>query len=178
MKCCIPCRRKRWSFSHHYRNKKAIFLKLSFYFVGCIGSSLLRTGFLQLRRAGATLHCNVWASHCSGFSCCRARALGAWASVVAACRLSSCGTQALEHAGFSSCHAWAQQLWLMGSRAQAQQLWPTGLAAPRHVGSSQTRAQTCVSCAGRWILNHCATREVPRKPFLLEAFSSYQTIVE
>ena len=28
------------------------------------------------------------------------------------------------------------------------------------MGSSQTRAQTRVPCIGRWILNHCATREV------------------
>ena len=34
-----------------------------------------------------------------------------------------------------------------------------GLVAPRHVGSSQARAQTRVSCIGRRILNHCATRE-------------------
>ena len=44
--------------------------------------------------------------------------------------------------GFSSCGTWAQQLWLTGCRAQAQQLWRTGLVAPRHVGSSPTRAQT------------------------------------
>ena len=31
--------------------------------------------------------------------------------------------------------------------------------APRHVGSSQTRARTRVPCIGRQILNHCATRE-------------------
>ena len=43
--------------------------------------------------------------------------------------------------------------------AQAQQLWLTGLVAPRHVGSSQTRARTRVPCIGRQILNHCATRE-------------------
>ena len=42
-----------------------------------------------------------------------------------------------------------------------QQLWHTGLVALRHAGSSQTRAQTRVPCAGRQILNHCATREVP-----------------
>ena len=34
-----------------------------------------------------------------------------------------------------------------------------GLVAPRHVGSSQTRARTRVPCIGRQILNHCATRE-------------------
>ena len=36
-----------------------------------------------------------------------------------------------------------------------------GLVAPRHVGSSRTRARTCVPCVSRQILNHCATREVP-----------------
>ena len=35
-----------------------------------------------------------------------------------------------------------------------------GLVAPRHVGSSWTRARTRVPCTGRQILNHCATREV------------------
>ena len=45
--------------------------------------------------------------------------------------------------------------------AQAQQLWLTGPAAPRHVGSSQTRARTRVPCIGRQTLNHCATREAP-----------------
>ena len=51
--------------------------------------------------------------------------------------------------GFSSCGMWAQQS------------WHTGLVAPWHVGSSQTRAQTRVPWIGRQILNHCATREVP-----------------
>ena len=41
--------------------------------------------------AGATLSCGVQASHCRGFSCCRAQALGVWVSVVVACGLSSCG---------------------------------------------------------------------------------------
>ena len=63
---------------------------------------------------------------------------------------------------------------------QAQQLRLTGPAAPRHAGSSQTRARTRVPrigrqtlnhCAtreapGRWILNHWTTREVPASPFL------------
>ena len=64
--------------------------------------------------------------------------------------------------GFSSCSTLAQQLWLAGSRAQAQQLWHTGLVAPWHVGSSWTRDRTHVPCIGRRILNHCATREVPK----------------
>ena len=43
---------------------------------------------------GATLHCGAQASHCGGFSCCGARALGKRASVVVARGLSSCGTRA------------------------------------------------------------------------------------
>ena len=39
-------------------------------------------------------------------------------------------------------------------------MWRTGPVAPRHVGSSRTRARTRVPCIGRQILNHCATREV------------------
>ena len=65
------------------------------HFFGCVGSSLLRAGFLQLRGAGATLHCAARASHCGGFSCCGAQVLGAGASIVVARRLSSCGARAL-----------------------------------------------------------------------------------
>ena len=43
--------------------------------------------------------------------------------------------------------------------AQAQQLWLTGPGAPRHAGSSQTRARTRVPRISRQTLNHCATRE-------------------
>ena len=58
----------------------------------------------------------------------------------------------LHYRGLSCCGAQAPD-------AQAQQLWLTGLVAPWHVGSSQTRARTCVPCIGRQIRNHCATRE-------------------
>ena len=78
---------------------------------GCIGSSLWHGGFLQLWQAGATLRCGAWASHCSGFSCCGARALGARASVVVARGLSSCGSRALE-CRLSSCGMWT---WLVCS---------------------------------------------------------------
>ena len=43
---------------------------------------------------------------------------------------------------------------LPGSRAQVQQVWSTSLGAPLHVGSSQTRDQTRVSCIGKQILYH------------------------
>ena len=59
-----------------------------------------------------------------------------------------------EHTGFSNCGMWAQELWLPGSRAQAQQLSRMDLVAPRYVESSQTRDQIHVSCVGRWSLYH------------------------
>ena len=44
-------------------------------------------------------------------------------------------------------------------RAQAQQLWCTGLVA-RHVGSSRIRDRAQVPCIGRHILSHWTPREV------------------
>ena len=49
--------------------------------------------------------------------------------------------------------------------AQAQQSWLTGPAAPRHTGSSQTRARTRAPCTSRQTPNHCATREAPTFTF-------------
>ena len=57
--------------------------------------------------------------------------------------------------------------------AIAQQLWLTGPVAPRHVGSSQTRARTRVPCIGRQTLNHCATREA--QPWLLTLENYWMT---
>ena len=62
------------------------------------------------------------------------------------------GARASHRLSLSRCGAQAPD-------AQAQQLWPTGPAAPRHMGSSQTRAQTRVPCTSRQTPNHCATRE-------------------
>ena len=56
--------------------------------------------------AALGLRCRARASYCGGFSCCGARALGAWASVVVAHGPSSCGLRALEHS-LSSCGAQA-----------------------------------------------------------------------
>ena len=47
-----------------------------------------------------------------------------------------------------------QQLRLPGPRVQTQQLWCTGPVALWHVGSFQTRDQTCVPCSGRQSLIH------------------------
>ena len=62
------------------------------------------------------------------------------------------GVRASHYRSLSCCGAQAPD-------AQAEQLWLTGPVAPRHVGSSQTRARTGVPCIGRQALNHCATRE-------------------
>ena len=43
-------------------------------FLGCVGSSLLCEGFLQLRQAGATPHRGARASHHRGLSRCGAQA--------------------------------------------------------------------------------------------------------
>ena len=56
-----------------------------------------------------------------------------------------------------------RRLWSLGvsgCRAQAHQLWRTGLVAWLCVGSSRTRDWTRVSCTRRWILYHRATRKV------------------
>ena len=68
-----------------------------FCFFGCAGSSLLCVGFLYLRPTGATVCWGAWVSHCGGFSCCRAQAIGAWASVVVARGLKSAGSVVVAH---------------------------------------------------------------------------------
>ena len=75
-----------------------IYFWLHWVFVAARGLSLVMA-------RGATLRCGVQASHCDGFSCCGARALGAQASVVVAHGLSSCGLRALE-SRLGSCGTW------------------------------------------------------------------------
>ena len=87
-----------------------LFFKLiNYLFFGSVGSSLLLAGFLWLQQAGATLCCGALVSHCGGFSCCEAQALGSRASVVVVHGLSSCGSRALV-CRLSSCGTWAQLL--------------------------------------------------------------------
>ena len=71
-----------------------LFIYLNF---GCVGSSLQCPGFVLVAARDATLRCGVRASHCDGFSCCRARALGTLASVVVARGLQSAGSVAVAH---------------------------------------------------------------------------------
>ena len=80
------------------------FFKLIIFIFGCLGSLLLRAGFSLVAASGGYSLLRFEGFSLGGFSCCRARALRAWASVVVALGLSSCGSQALEHR-LSSCGA-------------------------------------------------------------------------
>ena len=60
----------------HIHSSKIAFESVLVFF-GYTGSLLLRAGFLSLRHAGAALCCGARASHCGGFFCHGAWALGA-----------------------------------------------------------------------------------------------------
>ena len=79
---------------------------------------------------GTILHRYTQAPHCSGFSCCRAQALRAPASVVTACGL-----------------------WRIDSVIAAH-----GLSCPAACGIFRDGSH--LPCICRWILNHQTTREV------------------
>ena len=55
---------------------------------------------------------------------------------------------------------WLLLLWITGSRAVGLSSCTSSLdvhtssVVPQHVGSSQTRGRSCVSCTGRWALHH------------------------
>ena len=73
---CLYCKNFKW--------ERIAFFKFIYLFIfGCVGSSFLCEGFLQLRQAGATLHRSARASHYHGLSCCRAQARRAGLVVVA-----------------------------------------------------------------------------------------------
>ena len=71
----------RWEFSLEPHKIDGLFFFLIIFFLifiylfiyGCVGSSLLCEGLLQLRQVGATLHRGAEASHYRCFSCCGAQ---------------------------------------------------------------------------------------------------------
>ena len=91
------------------RNFLIIYLFLFIYFIALSLCGYVRT-FSSCGEWGLSSSCSAWDSYFSGFFYCRAQTLGAWASVVAACKLISHGLQALEGAGFSSCGSQAYLL--------------------------------------------------------------------
>ena len=105
--------------------------------------------FLQLWQLGPTLRCSARTCDCGRFSCCGPQVPGAQ----------------------------AQYLQLPGSGGQAQQLWSAGSVPPVHMGSSQIRDRTLVSCIGRRILYHGVTREAPSlllNPLLRRSWNSLE----
>ena len=102
-------------------------------------------GFSLVAASGGYPRCAP-ASHCGGFSC--------------------GGVQARGRMVLSSCSTWAQQLQFPGSRAPAQWLCMSWVAL-QWVGSSWTRDGNHVSCIGRQLLYHWATRKAPNAHFLL-----------
>ena len=91
------------------------------FFFLCLCWVFIAAPGLSLVALGGGVRCGAQASHCSGFSCCRARALGTQASVVVERGLSSCGIQAsvVVARGLSSC----------GSRALERRLSSCGARA-------------------------------------------------
>ena len=74
---------------HHLGSPTSVQIYL--FIFGCIGSLLLRAGFLQLRKWGLLSSCGAWVSPHDGFSC-GAQALEHTSSEVTVCehRLCSC----------------------------------------------------------------------------------------
>ena len=103
--------------------------------------------FIYLFLAVLDLRC------CAGFfsSCSKQGLLSSCGVRASHCSDFSCAAQVPGRRGFS----------IAGSRAQAPQLWHTGLAAPRAVGSSRTRDLNHGSCVSKRIPHHWATREAP-----------------
>ena len=81
---------------------KAVFKNFYFFIFifGCVGSSFLCEGFLQLQQVGTTLHRGARASHRRGLSCCGAQAPDGQAQ-----QLWLTGLVALRHVGSSQTRA-------------------------------------------------------------------------
>ena len=107
-----------------------LFKLFTYVFISAVlGLRCCARAFSSRGEQGLLSSCGVRASRCGGFSCCGALAPG--------------------RADFNSCSTQAQLLWHKGSRLQTQELWPSGLVALWHVGSSQARDRTCVPCIGK-----------------------------
>ena len=118
--------------------------------------------FSSCGEQGLLSSCSAWTSDGGVFFYCGAQALGAWGLVSAAQGLSSCGLWALGCVGFSNA--------LLGLGSHSSWALELGPSSAMHELSCAVTSgifsdfwsldQTHVLCIGRWILNHCATREV------------------
>ena len=152
MKVCLP--------NFEYLLKKIFF--------GCIGSSLRHAGFLWLQQASATLRCGAWASHCGGFSCCRAWALGTWASAIVACGLQSAGSVVVAHG--PSCSAACGILLDQGSNPCSLH-WQADSYPLCHQGSPEYPHFNPASCkACRYVSKFFWNLELHKKEFNFSSF--------
>ena len=108
------------------------FIYLSIF--GCAGSLLLHRLLSSCSNQGLLSSCSAWASCCSGFSCCKARALG--------------------HMRFRSCGVWPQELQLVGSRATGAAVKAQGLSYPAACGIFPDQGWNHVPCIDRQVLYH------------------------
>ena len=131
-------------FTFHFKFGKMLYIDKAFkkyIFKNCIALFLAVLGLHGCEGSSPVAAIGSYSLlRCSG--CSLRQSLGTWASAVAACGL-------------------------LGSGAQAQQLWHMSFVAPQHVWSSWIRNWTCVSCIGRWILSHWDSRELPLMSFML-----------
>ena len=110
--------------------------------VFCIGSSFLLVSFIQLWQMGANIRSGTQASHCGGFSCCRAQSLGGRVAAL----------------GLGSCSVWLQSMW--ASVVVAQWLSSCGARSQLLRGMWNLPRAGIEPCLGRQILIQCTTREV------------------
>ena len=108
--------------------------------------------------------CSTRASHCNGFSCCRAQTLGSAGFSSVARGLSSCGSRALEHS-LNSCGMWASLLpgmWdLLGSGIKpVSAALAGGFFTTEPVGKPKVDSFFFFFPSPRQILNHRTAREV------------------
>ena len=130
------------------------FNKFIYLFLAALGLCCCARAFLQLWRAGATLHCRagatlrcgVQASHCSGFSCCRAQSLGARAPVVVAHGLQSAASVIVAHE--LSCSAACGTFLDQGSNPCPLH-WQAGSQPLHHQGSPLTFYKVLVFLSNR-----------------------------
>ena len=133
-------------------------IRLSHFILGCVGSAAARV-LSSCGERGLLSSCGVRspAAGNRGFS--QAAGSGGFSPAAGSRGFSPAFLQFSCCRGFPSCGFWALGHSLSGCCP--------GSVALQHVGPSGTRDRTHVSCVGRRILIHCATREAPdRVPVL------------
>ena len=87
-------------------SKSILFVKIYLFISAVVWLCCCTQAFSSCGKWGLLSGWGARGSLCSGFSCCRAGKLDAWASAVAVYGLRSCGSWALEHR-LGNCDTWA-----------------------------------------------------------------------